>query len=129
MAQAAATLSTEHTEFRPFDPIFGAIDRYLRAEAAYWDARRIEQVRSGKTIWPGNPDFPALNRLAEAWERQRDRLRNTKPRTIGGIVALAAVIVEGAEDIESDFGEGGETLSLIRGLYDALVTLAAGGAQ
>jgi len=129
MAQAAACLITEH-EAIPFDPVYGALDRYHKAEEAYWLARRLEEVRTGRTIWPGNPDHPALNRLAEAWERQRDRLRNTTPRTLAGAVALAETILECTEAVESDFGEGGETLPLIRGLYQALVTFAAvGGAQ
>jgi hypothetical protein len=128
MAQAAAALSTEFQAI-PFDPIYGALDRYHKAEEAYWMARRLEEARTGSTIWPGNPDHPALNRLADTWERQRDRLRNTTPRTLAGAVALAETILESTETIESDLGEGGETLPLIRGLYQALVTFAAGGAQ
>src|SRR5258708_34331028 len=78
------------------DPVFAAIERYSEAADAYWTAH-IAAEEGGLRVWSTHP---AVADVAEAWRQARNALSDTRPTTIAGVLALAALIAATCERME-----------------------------
>jgi len=67
---------------------------------------------------------PAVRRERDAWDEAIAELATTKPTTVAGLLALAALIAGDAEHVEFEIGEGAEALPVVGALRDAIAALA-----